>query len=317
MTAEAVVPFYRFYMSSRKHTATKTPICRVGLDRLMLSGEPRSGSKIEEIAGYKLTADFCPRAQGALSTYARVRNFHSISNSAEIVVKYKPRRSWLKPMHITMIADDPTGIPRDDFDAVIQQCSTYRFSMLEISFDFSPESGVDREFVRRHGLFGKSQRDRKRGGPDQLRYGSRGSSKLVRCYWKSAINRYRVEPELHSAFLRKYRVSDVADIGALYGPLLRAHCHFMRISWNKLGQHLNRKFGRDGQKLLDGARDRGDKSLRSALRFLKNQGVTNTHRFLRPLRMNDDIASAFRTWLDSFVKDEDHALAAFKSGVRY
>ena len=62
--------------------------------------------------------------------------------------------------------------------------------------DFPEDSGVDEEFVLRFGKFGNARRRKDRGGPGTLRYGSRTSPKMVRCYLKKSLDSYRVELEL-------------------------------------------------------------------------------------------------------------------------
>jgi len=245
--------------------------------------------------------DHLVRRQGKIRTYARVRVFRSLTGDARIVLQYDPVATWLQSWRITMTGDDRTGITPDQIQSVLTPCRNHKLSLVEIAFDFIPESGVDRTFVLQHGKFGKSRRRLDRGGEGQIRYGGRGCPKLVRCYWKKELDRYRVELEVHPALLRKCSVSKVTDFGTLCSNLLRSHIRFVGIRRRKLDACLANKFGSNGRALLDGARERAAVSLRRALRFLSRNGVANPHRFLYGLRINDEIKLALRAWHAHFL----------------
>jgi hypothetical protein len=282
-------------------------LCMVKLDRTIFTGEGRQGGRIARIDGYNVIADFRPKPQGKIASYDRVRKFRSRSDDSQVVVQYRRLHPWCRPLRVTVIADDSTGIERPQFDAVLQPCLGHRSSTVELAFDFPVGSGVDSTFVRRHARFGKSRRRHDRGGEGQLRYGGRQSPKLVRCYWKPRLHCYRIELELHSALLRLIGVTDISEFGRLYG-IVPSHFCFAAISFRRLERHLLRKFGEDGQVLLVETRLRAAKSLRLALSFLKRNGIANPHRFLHPLRLNDELKAALRSWLGRFCRAEDREI---------
>src|SRR5260370_378937 len=79
--------------------------------------------------------------------------------------------------------------------------------------------------------FGKSRRRTNRGGPGTLRFGSRGSSKLIRCYWKEEIGRYRVELELHATLLKKFSIQKITELPLIVTKLWPAHFCFKVMRW--------------------------------------------------------------------------------------
>jgi len=237
-----------------------------------------------------------------------MKRFRSLTNSSQIVLRYEKAMPWLSNWRIEMIGDDETGITPEEIEAVLAHCWSHKLALVELAFDFAPETGVDRTFLLRHGLFGKSRRRKNRGGGEQLRYGGRRCPKLVRCYWKKELGRYRVELEVHSALLRKYAACKVADFGGFCLKLLVSHFQFVGIRWQKLSGYLQKKIGdRTVQLLLHEVQERASISLRRALRFLSRNGVTNPHRFLRPLKINRDIRAALISWLERFPLAEEAA----------
>jgi hypothetical protein len=160
---------------------------------------------------------------------------------------------------------------------------------------------VDEAFVSRYGRFGKSRRREDLGGAGQLRLGSRGSLKLVRCYQKEALDCFRVELELHSALLRKFGVEDCRKLYVVASKLIPSHLCFLGFRWKKLARSLTRRFGSKGADILrEARRRRDDVSLRDALRFLTEQGLPNAHRFLFRLEINKEVEVALRLWAKKF-----------------
>ena len=199
-----------------------------------------------------------------------------------------------------MNGDDETGILPSQLRRVLRKCRFFRFVLVEVAVDFSPKLGVDRRFVRRHGAFGKSRRRPDRGGPGQVRYGSRKSGKLVRCYWKEEVNAFRVELELHSPLLRKFRIDKLADIADVPYCIFPKHLRFVRFRWGALSRHLNGRFGLRGEAILAAVRDKDDVSLARGSKYLRRKGVNNVHRFLEPLRVNRSVEEALIRWSFQF-----------------
>lgn len=281
-------------MKSQKNAGSST--CRVRLDRLFLGADGR-GASIKKIQGFRCSEGHRLPPGQRLATYRRMKRFLSETTSSQIVLRYQKAAPWLPTWRIEITGDDRTGITPAELEAALSQCTAHKVSVVELAFDFARESGVDRNFVLQHGVFGKSRRRTDRGGPGQVRYGSRHSSKLVRCYWKNELSRFRVELEVHSALLRKCSVFNVTDFGTLCPRLLRSHIRFVGFRWRSLGAHLAKKVGRlDGEVLLEATQKRAGFSLRRAIHFLSRNGVTNPHRFLHALRINDEVELALRAW---------------------
>jgi hypothetical protein len=268
----------------------------------VISASGRVDSVLPAIEDFRVDKDFRPRAQGRITTYGRVRRYVSRNSSAQVVVQYQPQCPWLKPLRITLIADDERGLSPQEIENAIGDCLDHRITLAELAVDFDVEAGIDEAFVRRYGRFGKSRLCKGRAG--QFRFGSRASPKLVRFYWKQQINQFRVEVEAHSAFLRKYAVSQVSDLGTLAMKVFPAHFRFFRIGWEKLQPYLTRNFGPDGREICDEARRRAESSLGAVTRYLARNGVQNPHRFLRSLRINRAVREAIRNWAEGFVLDQ-------------
>jgi hypothetical protein len=279
--------------------------CTARLDRFTFTATG-SSELPRKIGGFEMTRDFRPRAQGKIATYERVRTFRATANSALLFLQYKPLLPWLAAWRFTLIGDDEGGLSPDEVESVIAQCSSHRPSMVELAVDF-PEGGiVDRDFVLKHGKFGKTQRRKDRGGSGNLRYGSRQSPKLVRAYRKETLGCFRVELEIHSALLRKYRTSSGFELGRLAQKLVPAHIQFVGFRWEELQAYLVKKFGQqEGDKIFGEARKRADSSLQAATRFLSGRGVPNVHRFVSPLRLNLRLQKAIKCWAKTFSVSEE------------
>jgi hypothetical protein len=179
------------------------PIVR--LDRLRAVAWAKPYWKLQRIPGYSVVNDNRVRPQGPVATYERVRELRSETSTTRVFWQYRPRPGWLRGWRITFVGDDSKGIAPSEAVSILKRCRFAWLVLVELALDFSPSSGIDRAFVRRHAVFGKSQRRTDRGGPQQLRYGTRKSGKLVRCYWKKEVQAFRVELELHSRLLNKGR----------------------------------------------------------------------------------------------------------------
>jgi hypothetical protein len=271
------------------------------LDRIAVSGTAYSGSCVKRIRGFRVVSDFRPRAQGKLRTYDRLMKFESLRNRATIAEQYKPKRRWLSDCRFLMTADDKTGIMPDELNALLEPTLSHRISMVELALDFSTSLGVDETFVRRHGLFGKSRR-RKMEYAGLLRFGSRASTKLVRCYFKTVVAAYRVEIQANSGLLRRYKIKSADELPRLAPLLHPAHIRFAALAKGPLKKHLIRKFGSDGILVYDEAKRRATCSLRLALRYLASVRITNPSRFLTPLPINDEIRLAIKRWSRKFSR---------------
>ena len=134
----------------------------VRLDRVQLVSWAPRGRKPPRLNGFKVTCDSFVRCQTTTSTYARCRHYRSITNDAKIFWQYYRLKGWLKPWKITIVADDEEGLSHEEIEKVLKHCRHYRFLIAEIAVDFSPSTGVNKEFVRQHAVFGKSHRREER-----------------------------------------------------------------------------------------------------------------------------------------------------------
>jgi hypothetical protein len=130
----------------------------VRLDRLqVVSGAPQGG-KPPLLEGYKVVRDWFVRCQTTTSTYARVRQYQSVTDDTKIFWQYQRLKGWLKPWKVTIVADDESGLSYEEVAKILKHCHHYRFLIIEIAVDFCPSVGVNRRFVRQHAVFGKSRR---------------------------------------------------------------------------------------------------------------------------------------------------------------
>jgi hypothetical protein len=268
----------------------------VRLDRLVISGAARKGPCVKQIEGFKVESDFRAHQSGKIFTFERIRKFKSRGKSTLIDEQYKPQKPWLAACRFTLIGDDQTGITPAEIMALLRDITGPKVTMFELAFDFPAALKINRAFILRHGSFGKSHRRKEL--PQWLRYGSRSSAKLVRCYFKEPISSFRVELEIHSALIRKYSASQIQDLSSCVMRLYPAHIRFLQFSWKTLRNHLMRKFDTRGELVLAETKKRASISLRRATRYLSRQGISNVHRFLRPLAINDEMERALRDWVD-------------------
>lgn len=135
-----------------------------------------------------------------------------------------------------------------------------------------------------------------------LRYGGRKSAKLVRCYWKDEINKYRVEVESHPGVLDQLGIEAVRDLPQIARAICPKHLHFADIDWEKLRVYLAKREGKNGDAIFEGAFKRA-KSMRRVTQYLRRQRIPNVHRFLMPLAINEKVKRALETWARHFEKD--------------
>jgi hypothetical protein len=272
----------------------------VQLDRVQISSSAPTGQKPPLLKGYVIVRDCFVRCQTTTTTYGRCRHYNSLTNNSKIYWQYMRQKGWLKPWKITIVADDKTGLSRDEIERVLRHCRSYQFLTVEIAIDFSPSTGVNKQYIRRHAVFGKSRR--RAAKRNRLRYGSRKSDKLVRCYEKVELGAYRVEPEVHSGLLRRNSISVLGDLVRLPELLCPKHFNLVDFDWDRLRRHLANKMRSSSDGVLAGARRRRTSILRLQ-RYLRRRGVFNTHRFLVQRTMNKDVTRALNQWAQKFNRE--------------
>lgn len=278
---------------------------KIRLDRVGLLSSAPHRAKPVSINGFEIQYDRFVRPQGKIATYARARSLQSTTSGTRIAWQYGRKHGWLKPWRIVVNGDDQTGITPTELRSVLRRCRHDRLVLAELAIDFLPNTGVNRQFVLRHGRFGKSRRDTERGGAAQLRYGTRKSMKLVRCYWKDVVGAYRVELELHSGALRKNNVHkgrDVSDVALIVCP---RHFRFVTFRWRALRCYLEGRFSDRADRLMAAAHAMASVSISKATRYLQQNDVLNVHRFLKSLSINRQITRALVRWAMAFKEGLD------------
>jgi len=255
-------------------------------------------SEVPQLPGFRVFRDSFVRQQTAIRTYARVRNFKNPHTGTTVDAQYWARPPWLEPVKLTIIPRPPQGLRRAELGAICGQFTRARLLTVELALNFSDDGEVDRAFVLRHGLFGRSRLVEGSAFGD-LRFGTRHSATMVRCYEKPEMKCYRVELELHSWWLRENQLAKPEDVSELASLLLPGRLQFVRIDWDALSEYLSRK-GLPAETIIREARSRA-KSLGRALGYLRSDvGLCNVHRFLRPLRINSTIEQQLRAWADAW-----------------
>ena len=173
--------------------------------------------------------------------------------------------------------------------------------LLELATDFHPGSHVDVNYVALHALFGKCRRCLSRLFARTLRYGTRRSAKLVRCYWKAELNCFRVELELHQAWLSQHNIFTIEDFHNLPTLILPRHMRFVRLNLIALRRHLKTRGATIAH--FDELASAESRSLHEVLQLLRHQlGVSNPDRFLVPLPINQKVLCSLESWARKFRK---------------
>lgn len=174
----------------------------IRLDRLQVLSWHRSWAKLPKIPCYKVVRDTKVRTENS-AAYERVRYLVNTSSGTVVKWQYRRRTAYVREWRIGWEASNGGEIRASDVLPILKRCRFASSILVELALDFDESSNVDSRFVKRHAKFGKSRRRMDRGGPGQLRYGGRKSSKLVRCYYKPEVRAYRVELEFHSRFINR------------------------------------------------------------------------------------------------------------------
>ena len=225
--------------------------------------------------------------------YGRIHVLKSEHDATQIFVYSDPGSSRLDAYRIHFIPDDHGSLlPEHLFSVARLVEEPPKLRLLEVAFDFSAESGIDGNFVRAHGIFGKCRPFcvGKRNGWDA--WGSRAGAKFVRSYDKKEIHKHRTELQLQLRFLQKHGLSSISDLPNLTNILPAHHIFFARLSQSKLNAALQNA-GLPARQRQRTARIVGGlekKSLLAALQFLRREvGLTNVHRLLEPLEPQNQL----------------------------
>jgi hypothetical protein len=273
--------------------------CRVKFDRFQVLAQLPVGARPPEISGYQVVRDSFVRSQTTTQTYARVRELLNPTSGTQIFIQYHPALPGLSPFKLTLVSDDRKTMPLEEIRRILGRFTRHRFSLVEVAWDFQPTSGIDLCFVRRCALFGKSRRNISRLYALSALYGSRKGQKLVRCYSKKELNSFRVELELHSAWLRRYGISQLEDLRKLPASLFPNHFRFVDLDWKRLEKCLLHR-GLQAAQIIEEAKQKSD-SIHGVLWFLRRSaGVNNAHRFLVDGYGNQTIQESLKKWSQQF-----------------
>jgi hypothetical protein len=250
--------------------------------------------KLLLLAGFVRMRDHFVMSQTWIVTYRRVVTYRHPRTRTTVAIQYSPACTWLWPFKVTGIPDDQVGFCRDELERIFGAFRRNQLLTAELALDFSSHSGVDRDFILRHGIFGKSLPVGNRIG-DELRYGSRYSVTMVRAYQKPEIRSYRVEVELRKPWLHRQGIQKLTDLQKLHGLLVPSRIRFVSIDWHALARQLSRK-GVAPDPIMKEAQRRAH-SIHRALHYVRSKGgITNAYRLLVPLPINRKIQSALITW---------------------
>jgi hypothetical protein len=272
--------------------------CRVKLDRFQFKAEVSAGARTPAIPGYRVVSDSLVRSQTTIKTYARVREYVNSITGTRIFLQHQPLLPGLSPFKATVIGYDCRRLSRREIQQIVRAFRSYQLLLVEVAWDFSPRSGVDIEFVLRHGVFGKSHPHSSRLFADRALYGSRKTGKLVRCYRKKELDAFRVEVEVHSSWLRRYGIVTILDVWKLPASLFPKHIRFVNVNWMALRKHLSRR-GLSSGHIIQQAKDRSD-SIHAVMELLRNSGVHNPHRFLLTVAPSREIFQSLKNWARTF-----------------
>jgi hypothetical protein len=149
-------------LERRFHGGVNT-MCIVILDVLVFVCIENPSDAVRHHPDYHARRSFYPQLSTTANSpraYARIQWFKHKSSQMRVLVESERVKPYLAPYRVTLYADDLTGLLPAQVLGLLEVMPAARLILLELAFDFSLLSHVDRTFVRRHGRFGKSQRDR-------------------------------------------------------------------------------------------------------------------------------------------------------------
>lgn len=273
--------------------------CVIKLDRTQFLALPVNRPVLPLFPGFKRLRDWFVRSQTSVKTYARVAEYANPRTGTRLFLQHEPQLPGLAPFKGTLVPLDDRGLSRAEIQLVVAQFSKYRHLLLEIACDFPPESGIDRDFVCRHALFGKSRPNDSPLFTHSALFGSRKTSKRVRCYHKKELDSFRVELEVHSSWLRRYGIVTLQDFWKLPQALFPKHIRFVNMNWEALSKHLSRR-GLKPAYIIQEAKNRSC-SIHAVMEFLRySVGIHNPHRFLIARAPSQKVFRSLRNWARTF-----------------
>jgi hypothetical protein len=286
--------------------ARRRPLCKVRLDRLVVTASEADGSLILGIPGVrrgrnhflrrKHPTDFLP--------YGRRTPYLTNGSISQVVVLSEPSMQHIAPCKVTLIARDELGLQPQDVLSVLELLPDMRFVLVELAFDFGFHSEVDGANVRAHALFGKSR-------PNQVAvrrgwdcWGTRRGAKFVRSYFKPQLGAHRVELQLNRKFLRRHEIKDIFDFKRLVEIVPERHILFAEIDKSTVVRHL-KNAGHDRyevRQILERVSEHDDDIYAQCAVLRKRGRLKNVRRALVPLHTNYLVQKAIKKWAEQWPK---------------
>jgi hypothetical protein len=270
----------------------------VGIDRIQIAGDFKKKG-LPNFAGFELHSDRFLRKTMPIRAWRRLARYEDANSGAEIRLQHQVDCSWLPAMKATVIAGCAQTLTWEIVQNVFSAFQGARITLLELPFDFPFRLKVDRDFVLRHGIFGKSRRRPVRFST--LYYGSRESDKLIRAYHKPEVSAFRIEFEFHASWLLRNNLTQPTDLLRL-PTALKPYLNFSEVDWSRLENYLLvAKSRKDAMRILREARGRSA-DIHELLLYLREKKILNTHRLIRPLSINKEIFDAANDWARNWTR---------------
>jgi hypothetical protein len=283
------------------HAAPGQPVCEVRLDRLVIDSSGFPAEAVLRLPGFERTEGHLLRRREPedFLPHRRLTRFSSTTSIREMVVLTERQSLRLPPCRITMIAEDQRGLQFADVCGVLELLPDAKTVLVEIAWDFSPDSVADGAFIRAHALFGKSRRRRVAEIRGYDSWGSRrGRKQFVRSYDKPEIRAHRLEIQLLAGLLEKLGISDIFDFQQLT-QLLPDHVVFAKFDEQSVIARLrnNRFSATKTIHLIEKLDDHSDDLYAQCHVLHRFARMTNIRRAMLPLRENQLLEEALRDWL--------------------
>lgn len=267
----------------------------VKIDAVKVTGTDFLKECFKRLLGYRRVYDCLISGSSKDKVYERACQFINDENGQKLCIAYQPVNKWMPPVVVTIAPPDRTGMRRAELERILGVLPEFRLLKVEVAHDFCSSSVVDADFARRHLLVGKSWRSEDSVHGDMLYFGTRRSPVFCRCYWKTEIDSFRIELEVHSEWLQKNGIATPDDFAKFPDLVARKHVAFYKIDPLKLTLALQRLGVPVESTLRKVASRQHDLSL--ALRYLRSKvGLTNTRRILVSLKTNMRVEKALRLW---------------------
>lgn len=245
--------------------------------------------------------------------YRYVHWFHGPGSAARVCVDSDRQAGWLAPFRVTMYANDVKGLLAGDVLQILEVLPFTYILMLELALDFPLASGVSRDYILRHGVFGKARRDVSLRNAVVDCWGARRARKRTKSYEKWEIAAQRVEWKLLKDFLDTHGIRDVFDFCRFAELLPDRHIFFGELSEERLVNRLRKNLdfsNRQTLGVLKNVRERED-DLHAVLDYLRRDvGLKNVRRLLIELPENQFVGEALREWAAMWPTKPRRLLAA-------